>query len=151
MIAFRFREHLRGTFWMLDAPLDERAIDLVLEATSLPLRAFARERKARLKGRAALERTAHDVPVEGTLTFRLRDEQCVRYEVTFTTDDGRRLRLRGDKDLGRWYAPADAVSTLPASLYDENGREVGRAVVRWDVRAEAGTLLKSFRLRLALS
>ena len=150
MIGFRFREHLRGTFWMLDAPFDERAIDIALEATSPPLHKIARDKKAKLRGRAELERTAHDVPVEGTLCFRWRDERVLRYEIAFTTDDGRHLRLRGDKDLGRWFAPGEAVSTLPASLYDEHGRELGRAVVRWDVRSEAAPLLKSFRLRFAL-
>jgi len=151
VIAFRFREHLRGIYWMLDAPLDERAIDVTLEATSLPVHKLPRERIARLRGRASLERLAHDVAVDGTLEFRIKDEQRLRYEVTFGCDDGRRLRLRGDKDLARWFAPAEAVSTVPASLYDETGKELGRAVVRWDVRSEGGALLKSFRLRFALS
>ena len=151
MIAFRFHENLRGTYWMLDAPFDERAIDVALEATSLPLHKLARERKARLRGRASLEKLASDVAVDGTLEFRVKDERRLRYELAITCDDGRTLRLRGDKDLGRWFAPAEAVSTVPASLYDDAGKEIGRAVVRWDVRSEGGALLKSFRLRFALT
>src|SRR6185436_6799634 len=116
MIAFRFREHLRGTFWLLDAPFDERAIDMTLEAQSLPVHKFARDQTARLRGRVTLERLAADVAVDGTLKFRFKGgEQRLRYDVGFTADDGKRLRIRGDKDLARWYAPGEAVSTVAAS------------------------------------
>jgi hypothetical protein len=45
-------------------------------------------------------------------------------------------------------ALADTMTTLPASIYDSAGREIARAVLRFDMRGSLATFLRSWRMRL---
>jgi hypothetical protein len=40
------------------------------------------------------------------------------------------------------------VTTLPATLFDDGGQEIGRATLRFDVRQDWWPFLRSFRLHL---
>ena len=42
----------------------------------------------------------------------------------------------------------DTMTTLPASLYDSGGREIGRSVLRFDARQDLRTFLRSWRPRI---
>jgi hypothetical protein len=42
----------------------------------------------------------------------------------------------------------DTMTTLPASIYDADGKEIARAVLRFDVRGNLATFLRSWRMRL---
>jgi hypothetical protein len=147
MFGFRFRETMRGTYHFLDKPLIERAIEFTIGVESRGLRDFARTRTAKITGEVELEGFASKTELVGTLAFKL-DERRLPYEFTFAADDGKKYRFRGQKDFSV-FSVADSLSTLPASLYDDEGRERGRAVVRFDLRADTGKLLKSFRMQLA--
>jgi hypothetical protein len=39
------------------------------------------------------------------------------------------------------------MTTLPASIYDADGKEFARAVLRFDVRGDLFKFIKSFRLK----
>jgi hypothetical protein len=147
MFGFRFRETMRGTYHFLDRPLDERGIEFTIAVVGSGLRNFAKTRTAAIEGDVELEGFAKKTPLAGTLAFKL-DERRLPYEFTFAADDGERYRFRGQKDFSI-FSVADSISTLPASIYDASGKERGRAIVRFDLRADTGKLLKSFRLRLA--
>jgi hypothetical protein len=147
MFGFRFRETMRGMYHFLDRPLEERGIEFTIAVESRGLRDFARTRTAAIHGEVELEGFARKTPLAGTLAFKL-DERRLPYEFTFSADDGKSYRFRGQKDFSL-FAVADSISTLPASIYDAEGKELGRAIVRFDLRADTGKLLKSFRLRLA--
>jgi len=147
MVGFRFRETMRGTYYLFDAPLDERAIEFSLVVRSRGLRRFARDRVASITGEVTLEKIATRRPLDGTLGLHL-DERRLPYEFTFQADDGTPYRFRGQKEY-TLLSPAESVSTLPASLYDVDGREVGRSVVRFDLRADTSRFVKSFRLELS--
>jgi hypothetical protein len=87
------------------------------------------------------------VPVYGTLTMRLFDEKRIPYDLSFEGDDGRTYRLRGQRDFFMHDA-VDSLTILPASLYDDTGGEVARALLRFDPKTELGPFLKSFRPRM---
>ena len=48
----------------------------------------------------------------------------------------------------RMYTREYLFDLLPASLYDASGEEIGRATLRFDLRADLGRWLKSFRVHL---
>ncbi len=147
MIGFRFHETMRGSYYLLAAPTEERAIEFSIAVESSGLRAFAKTREARIRGEVTVEGFAEATLLDGTLGFHL-EENRLRYEFTFRNHEGGVMRVRGQKDLW-WLSPFLSVSTLPITLYDAEEREIGRGVVRFDLRADTTKLLKSFRLRLA--
>jgi hypothetical protein len=142
-----FRETMRGTLWLLDAPTQERAVDVTLEARSDDLRGLARDQTFRLRGTVDVEGLATHADAGGTLVFKLATERRLPYRVRFRGDDGRSYELSGQKE---WLpvSPIESVTTLPASLYDEDGQEIGRATLRFDLRVDGWHFLTSFRLHL---
>jgi len=144
-LGFAFRETMRGKYYMLADPTSERAMSFSLTVRAKGLAAFAREPVARIEGRVSLEGFADNVPLEGTLAFRLHDQRRLIYEFRFEGKDGQPCRFRGQKDVIA-LAPIESFTTLPGSLYDEASREIGRATVRFDLRGDLKKLLRSFRL-----
>jgi len=148
MLGFRFRETMRGTYHFLDSPLEERAMEFTLVARTKGFRRFLREQVAEVEGEVTLEGIADAKPLSGTLSFKLHEKR-LPYAFSFKDNAGKVYRVRGQKDFSLVYL-ADSISTLPLSLYDDADREVGRGLVRFDLRSDTGKLLRSFRLRLAL-
>src|SRR5438309_379751 len=72
-------------------------------------------------------------------------ERRLPYDFTFRGDDDREYRFHGQKDV-TMIALHDTMTTLPASLYDADGKEVGRAVLRFDVRGDLVKFLRSWKL-----
>lgn len=144
MLGFLFRETMRGNYYLLDRPLDERALEFTLKVEAKKLRAFVRERICAITGTVTVEGIATNAKLEGTLAFR---ERCLPYDFKFRGDDGKTYRLRGQKDFN-WFTPAESMSTLPITLLDADDHEIGRATVRFDLRGDTGKLVKSFRLQL---
>jgi len=148
MLGFRFRETMRGAYHLLASPLEERAMEFTIAVRTKGFRRFLREQVAEIEGEVTLEGLAEKKPLTGTLGFKL-GEKRLPYGFSFKDDKGKVYRVRGQKDLSLLYL-TDSVSTLPLTLFDDTDRELGRAVVRFDLRGDTGKLLRSFRLRLAL-
>lgn len=110
--------------------------------------AFLQSRIADLSGEIDAEGLASAGAVQGTLAFKLFEEQRSVYRFSFSTDDGRVFELCGQKEWNA-LAPLEAITLLPASLYDEQGQEVARATLRFDVRADWARWLASLRLVVA--
>jgi hypothetical protein len=144
-LGFGFKETMRGNYYLLADPTAERAMSFTVRVKAPSLLAFAREPVGRLEGRVTLEGFADDVPLEGTLAFRLHDQRRLVYEFEFKANGGQACRFRGQKDVTA-LAPIESMTTLPGSLYDESSKEIGRAVVRFDVRSDLKRFLGSFRL-----
>jgi hypothetical protein len=143
--GFSFQEALSGSYWLLDDPTDERAIALTVDAYADDVRRFAADKTWRLQGTVDAERLATARGVQGALVFRLLDERRLPYRVTFQGDDGRRYELSGQKEWSG-FAPVESITLLPATLYDDGGDEVGRATLRFDLRADWARWMKSFRI-----
>jgi hypothetical protein len=149
MFGFRYRETLRGTYHLLSAPLDDLAMELTVEVKTKGIRSFLRDRMADIEGEITLENLAERKPLSGTLAFKLLDERRLPYSFSFTGEDGKIYRMRGQRALSI-VAPAESITTLPATLYDAADREIGRGMVRFDVRGDGGKLLRSLRPRIAV-
>ncbi len=145
--GFSFRETLSGSYWLLAEPTAERAIALAMEATTRDVRRFAVDKTCRLHGTLDAEGLASGRAVEGTLVFRLIEDRRLPYRLAFTGDDGKRYELSGQKEWSG-LAPFQSITLLPATLYDEAGEELGRATLRFDLRADWARWMKSFRIRL---
>jgi hypothetical protein len=149
-LGFELSEAASGSYYRLDDPLRDHAIRFSLRLAVDGLRRFARERKLFAEGTVVAEGLAAEGrPIEGTLTWKLLDEKRVPYDLAFEGDDGRTYRLRGQRDF-QVHAALESLTILPASLYDEAGVEIGRAVLRFDPKQELPLLLKSFRPRMRL-
>jgi hypothetical protein len=147
MPSLSFRERMSGSYWLLDAPTEERAITLSFEAHAADVGEFIRTRTWALAGTIDAEGLAHRREVEGTLRFALIQERRLPYRFAFRGDDGCRYELSGQKE---WtgLAPVSSMTLLPATLLDERGEELARATLRFDLRADWAEWVRSFRLRL---
>ncbi|CAN5266368.1 hypothetical protein BH09MYX1_BH09MYX1_22880 [soil metagenome] len=149
MAGLRFHETLRGGFHFLDAPTDERAIDVDLDIHIDGLRRFAKERTAAIEGKLVIEGFV-DARVEGRIGLAVVRERRLPYELTFegpSQSNGGgtvRYRLVGEKYVGLLDA-GENVTHLPMSLYDPSAREIARATLRFDVRSDLKRTLRSLR------
>lgn len=142
-LGMSFGATLRGSYYLFSAPVDERVVrvDFTLR---LPLaRRLLLGRTADVTGTISVEELCDSRPLSGTLRLLL-DENRVPFDLVTTTDAGRTLRLRGQGD----FVVTDAVGSLtsvPASMYDATGEEIGRATLRFDWRGDLARTLKSIR------
>ncbi len=146
-LGFELREGFSGTYYRLDRPLEDRAITISLRLGVDGLRRFAKDRCMKAEGTIIAEELADQGrPLEGTAAMKLFDERRVPYDLAFEGDDGRWYRLRGQRDF--FVHDARSLTVLPASIYDDTGAEIARAVMRFDPRTELPAFVKSFRPRL---
>lgn len=149
-LGFSLSESLSGSYYLLDEPLRDRAMAITLTLSVDGLRQFVRDRRLLAEGTIAAEGLATSgQAISGSLAWKLFDEKRVPYDLAFAADDGRVLRLRGQRDFFV-YDAVDSLTVLPASLYDEANVEIGRAMLRFDARSELPHLLRSFRPRVRL-
>jgi len=152
--GFEMKESFSGSYYRLDEPLRDHAMQLSLRLGVDGMRRFLRERKVVAEGTIFAEtlaaREPGGVPLWGSLTMKLFDEKRIPYDLTFEGDDGRTYRLRGQRDFFMHDA-VDSLTILPASLYlvsHDADVEIGRALLRFDPKTELPTLVKSFRPRV---
>lgn len=152
--GFELKESFSGSFYRLDEPLRDHAVEISLRLGVDGMRRFLRERKVVAEGtifaETLAERGEKGVHLSGSLTMKLFDEKRIPYDLSFEGDDGRTYRLRGQRDFFMHDA-IDSLTMLPASLYDDDNREIGRALLRFDPKTELPTLVKSFRPRMKLA
>jgi len=140
-----YRETLSGTYWRLNAPTDERTIALTIEAYARSVVELAQNKTLQISGVIDAEQLASRSRLEGTISYRL-SERRIPYRLSFVGDDGHRYELSGQREWSGLY-PIGSMTILPASLHDRSGDEIGRATLRFDVRADLAALLRSLRLR----
>jgi len=130
---------------LLARPLEDRVANVALAVSVQRVRDFVRSPVLSVMGEISLEGFATKRPCEGTIALKIANEQRIPYDLRFRADDGQSCQLYGQRDLS---VPklADALTTLPASVCDESGREIGRAVLRFDPKNELWELLRSIRV-----
>jgi hypothetical protein len=150
-LGFQLAEALSGSYYRLDEPLYDHALRVTLRLDVNGMRQFLRDRRVTAGGTIFAEglaaRAPEGVALYGTLTMRLFDQRRIPYDLAFEGDDQRTYRLRGQRDFFVHDA-VDSLTILPASLYDDAGLEVGRALLRFDPKTALGPLVKSFRPRV---
>jgi hypothetical protein len=145
--GFSFRETMSGSYWRLETPTEELAIAFTIDARASDLRRFARDKTWRITGTVDAEGLATRRALEGTLGFRLLDERRLPYRFRFEGDDGKSYELSGQKEWSG-LAPVESMTLLPASLYGADGGELARATLRFDLRSDLASWMKSFRIHL---
>jgi hypothetical protein len=141
-----YRETLSGNYWRLDAPTDERAIAFTIDACARSVVELARSKTWQITGTIDADHLASGKELRGTVSFKLLSERRIPYRLTFVGDDGLRYELCGQREWSG-LAPLESLTILQACLYEEGGDEVGRAMLRFDLRSDWTSWLKSFRLR----
>lgn len=152
-LGFELAEAMTGTYHRFDDPLRDRRIRLELALSVDGLRRFARRRVIDARGHIVAEGLAENGgsgrQVFGTITWKLVDENRVPYALSFTGDDGDTYHLRGQRDFFVHNA-IGSLTTMAASLYDDPGAEIGRAVLHFEPKMELPALLRSFRPRVRI-
>lgn len=143
-----FRETFHGSYHEMATPLSERAADLNVVVHMDSWRKLLKEGLARVEGTITLEGIADRAAIDGDVRFRLRSEKRVPYDLSFVGDDGKRYRLRGQREPHP-ASPLEVVTNLRFSVYDEAHGEIGRGLVRCDLRTDLRRALASVRLRVA--
>jgi hypothetical protein len=152
-LGFELAESLTGTYHRFDDPFQDRVVSIQLRLGVDGMRRFARERRIDAEGTILAEGLAENGgagrSLLGTVTWKLLDENRVPYTLSFDGDDAKRYHLRGQRDFFL-HNVALSMSTMQASLYDDQEQEIGRAVLHFEPRVELPALLSSFRPRLRL-
>lgn len=143
MPGFQFDETMAGnlSFSDGDLPSGERRMVLHLQARAPSLASYLQDGHTVLSGTASIDGLVESAPLTGTLWI-LPHQRIVRYDLHFSMG-ARRLRLFGQKDV-RLLDFRRTMSTLPATLEDEHGAQVGYATLLFDW-AELPMFLRSFR------
>lgn len=149
MAGFEFHETMSGSIRLDASPERERAISFTVGARVDGMSRFVRDRKAAIQGAIEIEGLASHNAARGTMVMDPILGKQVGYELEFQDDEGRPLRLSGRKSV-EFLRVMHTMTTLPAELLDAQGRRVGQAVLRFDVRSDLLRFLRSFRpLRFA--
>jgi hypothetical protein len=152
-LGFELTEAVAGTFHRFDRPFEDQTLRIKLRLGVDGLRRFAREREIAVSGfifAAGLsENGGVGREVEGTVTWKLLDQNRVPYVLHFLGDDERTYHLRGQRDFFVHNAIL-SMTTMAASLYDDGETEIGRAMLHFEPKMELLALVKSFRPRLRL-
>ncbi|MBX3200020.1 MAG: hypothetical protein KF894_17930 [Labilithrix sp.] len=150
-LGFELSEAMTGSFHRFDDPMKDGVLRVTLRLGVDGLRRFARERRIDADGVIVAEGLAENGgagrTVRGAITWKLLDENRVPYALTFEGDDGKTYHLRGQRDFFLHNA-IGSLTTMAASLYDDQEREIGRAILAFEPPMEIPALLRSFRPRL---
>lgn len=139
--GFKFTETMAGTFRGAD-DLD-RHLSFTVTARAASLLTHMRDRRAVISGRITAEGLCHNAPADGELVIDPVFGRFIRYDVHFMSDDGMGYRLFGQKDVDPWRV-LHTMTTLPATIESDDGREHWKALLRFDIW-DLPSFLWSFR------
>jgi hypothetical protein len=149
MSGFEFRETMSGSYRLDASPDRERAISFTVGAKVTTMLKFLRDKKAAIQGAIEMEGFANHRACRGTMVMDPLIGKIVGYELTFADDAGRTHVLQGQKNV-EFTRFLHTMTTLPAQIFDSDGKRVGEATLRFDARSDLVRFLRSFRpLRLA--
>lgn len=138
--------HSRGLPAPSGAPLVERPLSFTIQTESRDLLSFVRQPELSVFGEITAEGFADHKVTRGTLTIDVLRTGLLPYFLYFRGNDGKPYSFEGRKVIVPG-AFLESMTVLPGALRDERGREIGRALVRFDLRSDLINFLKSFRLK----
>jgi hypothetical protein len=147
--GFKFQETMSGTYHLVAKPEEERRISFTANAAVENMMKYLRDMTATLEGTLEMEGFADHVPIEGTLEINPVFGRVLRYQFTFTGNDGKSYRFSGQKDL-RLLDLQGSMTTLPATVYDDAGNEVARVLTKFNLQTDLLPFLMSWRPVLPL-
>lgn len=144
-MGIEFRETMAGSYHLLASPRDERPLAFTIQAVSRRLSSFVRVPLTEVEGEMHAEGFADHKALRGTLALDLLRNGSLPYNLSFSGNDGRAYRFQGTKVVSLRRL-VQTMTELPAALLDEQGVEVGRALVRFDMQRDLARFLRSWRL-----
>ncbi len=144
MAGFEFRETMAGSYHLTQAPDRERPMAFTVRARTRGLVSFLRTPVADIEGEVDAEGFADHRPLRGTLLLSALRRRTLEYAFEFTSNDGRACAFEGKKTLAD-SSLVDAMTVLPGVLVERGGAEIGRALLRFDLRGQLLRFLRSFR------
>lgn len=145
MLGVTFRETLDGSWHKPSAPADERRCSVDVTVVIPRVTELLGNTVAEISGRVTLEGLATNREFKGTLGIgAIVRERRIPYAFSFIADDGAAYRFDGAKEVNVLKLPK-STSTLGAYVFDGQGDEVGRVVLRADLREEVLRFITSFR------
>jgi hypothetical protein len=142
MPGFHFHETMQGTYTRDGV---ERPMKFSLQARAGSWLQHLRDRKARINGTVDAEGLASGRAIDGELTIDPVIRRLIRYEFSFTGDDGKPYRFAGQKDVSI-FDLAGSMTTLPAEIFDGD-KPIASALLKFD-RRDLPAFLMSWRLDL---
>jgi len=137
---------MAGSFHLLSAPEVERPMSFTIRARARSILSFLRRPEVEIEGEVDAEGFADHRRLSGTLGLDVIRTGTLPYAFRFTSNDGKACVFSGQKTITAREL-AHSMTVLPGSLLDESGAEIGRALLRFDLRSDLIKFLLSFRLR----
>jgi choline dehydrogenase-like flavoprotein len=138
-----FRETMSGMMRAASTPEIERPFSFAIRARSRSVRDFTRTREVVISGELMAEGFGARCPLTGTLSMDVLVKRCLRYDFTFTADDGRAYRFLGEKRM-RLGALHRTMTWLPGRVLDDAGNVAATAEVNFDLERDLWGFLRSF-------
>lgn len=129
--GFRFRETMAGTYRRASDDHD-RHIAFTVDVRAPSILEHLRDRRAIITGRITAEGLCHNAPADGDMVLDPVLGRIITYDVHFRADDGMGYRLYGQKDVDFFHF-TKTMTTLPATLESDDGREHARALLLFDL------------------
>jgi hypothetical protein len=137
-----FSETMSGTWTPVDGS-GRRVLSFSVDADATSAVDYLKDGAMQLAGTMRAEGLAAKAPTEGRIEVQpLR--RRIAYFLEFTGDDGKLYRFAGEKHLSV-FRPLKSATTLPGEITDRHGALVGRALVRFDLRRDLVSFLRTFR------
>jgi hypothetical protein len=144
MSGFEFHETMAGSYRLGDDSPADRPMSFTIRARSGSLWAFLRKPEVAIEGEVDAEGFADHRHLRGTLGMDAVRTGALPYAFEFTANDGRRYVFEGKKTLSATRL-AESMTVLPGAIKDDRGAEVGRALLRFDLRSDLLKFLRSFK------
>ena len=143
-MGFSFAETMAGTVEWDREPGKQHPFSFEIRVHAQSTRDHLRSGVAQIRGVVHAPPVASAADAEGTITIRPVGQRIIRYELSFSGDDGKRYEVVGQKDI-RYRHLLETWTTLPLEILDEEHRRVATCLTRFDVRRQGLSFLKSFR------
>jgi hypothetical protein len=147
-LGFEFTEVMSGTYTRAGQPPTTGAIRFQGRARAADLVRHLKDGLVSLDGTLDMEGFADDVPISGTIEIRPVLGKIIRYDFSFTGNDGNPYRFSGQKDI-RFTEIVRTMTTLPGTITTPHGDEVARTTLHFDVKADLVPFLVSWKAALA--
>ena len=135
---------MAGTFAFVGSPDDVRPMSFTIRARSAALPAFLRERQVSIEGEVDVEGFADHRYLRGILGLDLLRSRELPYEFAFTANDGEGYRFEGKTSLASG-AFIESMTVLSGVVCTANRKEIGRALLRFDLRSDLVRFVTSFK------
>jgi hypothetical protein len=147
-LGFEFQEVMSGTYTMTGHPAEQGEMRIQARARAADLVRHLRDGMVTLEGTLDMEKIADDVPMSGSVEIRPLTKKIIRYDFSFTGNDGQPYRFAGQKDI-RFSDLLTTMTTLVGTVTNGDGAEIAKATLHFDVRSDLLPFLVSWKPQLA--